>query len=179
MRKLILLLALTFLLLLCGCSRFSTVTIPAEEPSLVTEPSDTIRVEEMPLAEVDGTSTEPIEVTVYEDTSTREPVDLSWLEVDRSDPEDQTVTTRVQSGSTTVQQTFRLPRAGESLRLFADSSALRGTVFGVPMETEREAITTSIERPWYYQVGRWIELLGAMFFGAFVSYVLVKITPGL
>lgn len=178
MRKLILLLALALLLLLCGCSRLSTVTIPAEEPSLVTEPSDTIRVEEMPLAEVDGTSTEPIKVTIYEDTSTREPVDLTFLEVDRSDPDDQTVTTRVQSGSTTVQQTFRLPRAGESLRLFEGDSALRGTVFGVPMETERDAITTSIERPWYMKLGRWIQLLAAMFFGAFVSYVVVKLTPG-
>jgi len=41
----------------------------------------------MPLAETDGTRTEPIEITVYEDTSQRETVDLSWLETDRSNPD--------------------------------------------------------------------------------------------
>ncbi|WP_263788956.1 hypothetical protein [Salinibacter grassmerensis] len=106
-------------------------------------------------------------------------MDLSFLEIDRSDLDDQTVTARVEKDSTTVEKTFRLPAAGEETRLFSRGDGLEGTVFGAPTDRTEKAITSSIERPWYMQLGRQLRLLAAILFGAFLSYVVVKLTPGL
>lgn len=162
-----------------GCSTYSTVTVPAGEPTVVSAPADTTVLESMPPAEIDGTRTEPVEVTLYQDTSDRPTVDLSWLEVDRSDPDDQTVTTRVERGSSVVEKTFRLPEVGESTRLFSRGSGLEGTVFGAPTDRTEKAITSSIERPWYMRLGRNLRLIGAMLFGGVLAYVLVKLLPGI
>jgi len=168
--------AFLLLLLLTGCSTYSTVTVPAGEPTVVSTPVDTSVLEELPPASIEGTRTEPIEVTLYEET-TRPTVDLSFLEVDRSDPDNQTVTARVEKDSTVVEKTFKLPRVGESTRLFSRGSGLEGTVFGAPMAREEEAVTKSIDKPWYYDLSRWIRLVGAMFFGAVLSFFVVKLTP--
>ncbi|WP_251961566.1 hypothetical protein [Salinibacter ruber] len=165
--------------LLTGCSSYSTVTVPAGEETVVSAPADTTVLETLPPAEIDGTRTEPVEVTVYEDTSQRETVDLSWLEVDRSDPDRQTITARVERGSSVVEKTFKLPEVGESTRLFSRGSGLEGTVFGAPTDRTEKAITSTIERPWYMRLGRNLRLLAAIVFGAFLSYVVVKLTPGL
>jgi len=170
-------LAAVLLVLLAGCSTYSTVTVPAGEPTVVSSPPDTSVLEELPKADIDGTRTEPIKVTVHEDTTTRPTVDLSFLEVDRSDPDNQTITTRVERGSTTVEKTFRLPEVGEQTRLFSRGSGLEGTVFGAPISHEEDAITQSINKPWYLDLFERIRLLFAVIFGGALLYVIVRIVP--
>jgi hypothetical protein len=104
---------------------------------------------------------------VYKDTATYD-VDLSWLEVDRSEGE-QTVTVLTLEDGEATEKTYALPAYGEGLRLQADSQGLRGTVFGSPVERQVEA--TAVEVPWWKQAQQQFRLIvafaGGVVFGIF------------
>jgi len=169
---------LLVLLLLTGCSTYSTVTVPAGESTVISTPPDTSVLEELPPADIEGTRTEPVEIAVYADTTTRPTVDLSFLEVDRSDPDDETATARVKKDSTTIETTFRLPEEGEELKLFVDSLGdLQATIGGAPISHEEKAITSTIDRPWYVDLFGRIRLLLAIVFGAALLYAALKLIP--
>jgi hypothetical protein len=174
MRNLLFLLALT--LALSGCSRLSTAVVPPEDPSVRHEAPDTSHVDELPPVEMGGEDTEPLDVTVYDDTSSRPTTDVEAVEIDRSDPDDQTVTVRSRRDSQTVETTFEWPSIGERTVLYPDSSGLQGTVFGAPTSYETQVRTSSIERPWWREVGRQIRLgiavVGGLVFGVIAGRLL-------
>lgn len=161
------LVVLCLALLALGCSTTRTVTVPAQETTINAELPDTSREAMLPPSEPIGQVTRPENVIVYQDTATYD-VDLSFLEVDRSDGE-QTVTVRTQGGGEATEKTYALPAYGEGLRLQADSQGLQGTVFGVPAERQVEA--TAVEVPWWEkaktQVRLAIAFAGGIVFGVF------------
>jgi hypothetical protein len=176
MRYLLFAAALT--LVLSGCSGLSTAVVPAEEPSVTHTAPDTSHVEELPPVELDGEASMPLDVTVYADTSSRPTADVEAVTVDRSDPGDQTVTVRSRRDSTTTETTFRLPVIGERTVLYSDSSgALSGSVFGAPVEHRTTVRTSSIERPWWQDVGRQIRLVIAFAGGLVFGVIVAKLTP--
>ena len=170
--------AALLVLLLAGCTRLQTVTVPAEESSVRSVVPDTVTLQELPPARLGGTRTEPIAVRIIHDTVAAT-VDLSWLEIDRSDVDDQTVTVRTQADSTTTEQTYQLPAVGEQLRLRADSIGLRGTVFGQPAAYEVEADVRSVERPWWRRAWAMVRLVVAFGGGLVFGYITTKLIPGL
>jgi len=154
-------------LLLLGCRGTRTVTVPAQETTINAEVPDTSQKAMLPPPEPPAPITRPETVIVYDDTATYD-VDLSFLEVDRSDGE-QTVTVRTQEGGEATEKTYALPAYGEGLRLQADSQGLQGTVFGAP--TERQLEATDVEVPWWEkaktQVRLAIAFAGGIVFGVF------------
>jgi hypothetical protein len=154
-------------LLALGCSTTRTVTVPAQETTINAELPDTSEEAMLPPPEPIGQVTRPENVIVYRDTATYD-VDLSFLEVDRSDGE-QTVTVRTQEGGEATEKTYPLPAYGEGLRLQADSQGLQGTVFGSPVERQVQA--TAVEVPWWKQAERQFRLFvaftGGIVFGIF------------
>lgn len=169
-------------LLLTGCSTTRTVTVPAQETSVQLGAPDTTEAQLPPPAPA-GEVTKPDEVILYGDTS-RPAFDVSLIEVDRTDPDDQEVRIRVQQGSTTVEKRLAMPPPGEGLRVRAapsggDSAAtnrprdhpLSETVFGAP--TERQVEATTVEVPWYekfeMQMRLVIAFLGGGVFGVFIG----------
>jgi len=161
------LVVLCLALLALGCSTTRTVTVPAQETTINAELPDTSRQAMLPPPEPIGQVTRPENVVVYQDTATYD-VDLSFLEVDRSDGE-QTVTVRTQEGGEATEKTYALPAYGEGLRLQADSQGLQGTVFGAP--TERQVEATAVEVPWWEQAKTQVRLAiafaGGIVFGVF------------
>jgi len=155
------------LLALVGCSQTRTVTVPAQETTINAELPDTSQKAMLPPPEPIGQVTRPENVIVYQDTATYD-VDLSFLEVDRSEG-DQTVTVRTQEGGEATEKTYALPVYGEGLRLQADSQGLQGTVFGAP--TERQVEATAVEVPWWEKAQQQIRLMvafaGGVVFGIF------------
>jgi len=150
-----------------GCSTTRTVNVPAQEMTINAELPDTSRKAMLPPPEPVGQVTRPEDVIVYKDTATYD-VDLSWLEVDRSDGE-QTVTVRTQEDGEATEKTYALPAYGEGLRLQADSQGLQGTVFGSP--TKRQVEATAVEVPWWKQAQQQFRLMiafaGGIVFGIF------------
>jgi hypothetical protein len=136
----------------------STGVVPASEPSVVYEAPDTTHVQELPPVELGGEATQPVDVTVYDDTSDRPAVSAEHITVDRIDPDEQTVIVRTRRDSQTIERVFRLPEIGEQLTLFADSTGLQGSVFGAPRSYETSVITRSIDDPWWRDLGRHIQL---------------------
>jgi hypothetical protein len=176
MRRLFFVAALT--LALSGCSGLSTAVVPAEEPSVTHTAPDTIELQELPPVELDGEASMPLDVTVYSDTSSRPTTDVEAVTVDRSDPDDQTITVRSRRDSSTIEHTFALPAVGERTVLYSDSSgALQGTVFGAPVEHRTTVRTSSIERPWWRDVGRQIRLVIAFAGGLVFGVIVAKLTP--
>jgi hypothetical protein len=151
--------------------------VPAGEPSVVYEAPDTTTLAEVPPVDVDGEGTEPLDVTVYSDTSSRPITDVETVEIDRSDPNDQTVTVRTRDDSTTIETTFRWPEVGERLTLFSDSTGLQGSVFGAPTSHETDVITSSIDRPWWQDVGRRIQIAVVFVIALALGGLAVKVTP--
>jgi hypothetical protein len=121
----------------------------------------------LPPPEPIGQVTRPENVIVYRDTATYH-VDLSFLEVDRSEGK-QTVTVRTQEDGAATEKTYPLPAYGEGLRLQADSQGLHGTVFGAP--TERQVEATAVEVPWWEKAKMQFRLIvafaGGVVFGIF------------
>jgi hypothetical protein len=154
-------------LLLLGCRGTRTVTVPAQETTINAELPDTSREAMLPPPEPIGQVTRPENVVVYKDTATYD-VDLSWLEVDRSEGE-QTVTVLTLEDGEATEKTYALPAYGEGLRLQADSQGLRGTVFGSPVERQVEA--TAVEVPWWEQAKTQLRIAiafaGGIVFGVF------------
>ncbi len=161
------LVVLCLALLMLGCSTTRTVTVPAQETTINAEVPDTSREAMLPPPEPIGQVTRPENVVVYKDTATYD-VDLSWLEVDRSEGE-QTVTVLTLEDGEATEKTYALPAYGEGLRLQADSQGLRGTVFGSPVERQVEA--TAVEVPWWQKAQQQFRLLvafaGGVVFGIF------------
>lgn len=161
------LVVLCLALLVLGCSTTRTVTVPAQQTTINAELPDTSQKAMLPPPEPIGQVTRPENVIVYRDTATYD-VDLSFLEVDRSDGE-QTVTVRTQEGGEAMEKTYALPAYGEGLRLQADSQGLQGTVFGAP--TERQVEATDVEVPWWEKAQQQIRLMvafaGGVVFGIF------------
>jgi hypothetical protein len=161
------LVVLCLALLVLGCSTTRTVTVPAQETTINAELPDTSQKAMLPPPEPIGQVTRPENVVVYRDTATYD-VDLSFLEVDRSEGE-QTVTVRTQEGGEATEKTYPLPAYGEGLRLQADSQGLQGTVFGVPVERQVEA--TDVEVPWWEKAKTQLRLViafaGGIVFGIF------------
>jgi hypothetical protein len=175
MRTLIVVAVLT--LALGGCSQMSTGVVPAGETSVVYEAPDTTTLAELPPVDVDGEGTEPLDVTVYSDTSSRPTVDVEAVTVDRTDPDQQTVTVRTREDSQTVETTFRWPEVGERTVLYSDSSGLYGTVFGAPTSYETDIITSTIDDPWWRDLGRRIQI-GVVFLVALaLGGLAVNLTP--
>lgn len=178
-------------LLALGCSRIRTVTVPAQESSVRQLAPDTIEVQELPPARLKGEITLAEEVIVYDDTS-RPTFDVSLIEVDRTDPENQQVRVRVEAGSTTVERRLAMPPIGEGLRVqksaVADDSmatnrprdtpSLRQTVFGTPTDYQVEADVSEITLPWWRRALQRIETMVAFGAGLFVGYAIVKLVPG-
>jgi hypothetical protein len=121
----------------------------------------------LPPPEPPAPITRPEAVILYDDTATYD-VDLSWLEVDRTN-EDQDVTVRTQRDSQTVERRYQLPSYGEALQLRADSQGLQGSVVGEPKERQQEA--TAVEMPWWEQAQQQFRLIvafsGGVVFGIF------------
>jgi hypothetical protein len=136
----------------------STGVVPAQEPSVVYETPDTTHVQELPPADVGGEATEPAEITVYDDTSSRPTADVEAVIVDRSNVDTQTVTVRTRSGST-IEHVFRLPQVGERLMLFSDSTGLSGSVAGAPTSYKTSVITHTIDDPWWVDLRDRIQLV--------------------
>jgi len=174
------LVVLCLALLAMGCSTTRTVTVPAQETSVQLEAPDTTKAQLPPPAPA-GEVTKPDEVILYGDTS-RPSFDVSLIEVDRTDPDDQEVRIRVQQSSTTVEKRLAMPPPGEGLRVRkapsgGDSAAtnrprdhpLEETVFGAP--TERQVEATAVEVPWWEQAERQFRLIvafaGGVVFGIF------------
>ena len=179
------------LFVLAGCSQTRTVTVPAQESSVRVEAPDTTWAQEIPPPPPRGEVTQPETVILYGDT-TRPTFEVSLLEVDRTDPEDQAVRLRVEQGSMTVEKQIALPPVGEGLRVqksdAADTAAtnrprdhpgLEETIFGAPTDQQVEARVGSIERPWYQKVQRQLRLLIAFVGGMAFGYVATKLIPGL
>ena len=178
-------------LLTLGCSQTRTVTVPAQETSVQAEFPDTIEVQELPPPPPTGHATRPEEVIVYGDTSVPT-FDVSLIEVDRTDPDNQEVRIRVQAGSTTVEKQLAMPPVGEGLRVqtstVADDTAttnrprdtpLQETVFGSPIDYEVEADVSKVEPPWWRQAWRQFRLVLA-FAGGFVFALFLRpFIPGL
>jgi hypothetical protein len=176
MRRLFFVAVLT--LALSGCSGLSTAVVPAEEPSVRYDAPDTSHVEELPPVELDGEASMPLDVTVYSDTSSRPTTDVEAVTVDRSDPDQQTVTVRSRSGSQTTETTFALPAVGERTVLYSDSSgALSGSVFGAPISHETKVITSTIDRPWWQDLGRRIQIAVVFVIALALGGLAVKVTP--
>jgi len=169
------LVVLCLALLALGCSTTRTVTVPAQETTINAELPDTSRQAMLPPPEPIGQVTRPENVVVYQDTATYD-VDLSFLEVDRSDGE-QTVTVRTQEGGEATEKTYPLPAYGEGLRLQADSQGLQGTVFGAP--TERQVEATAVEVPWWRKAQQQFRVFIAFIGGLAFGYVATKLIPGL
>jgi len=161
-------------LLLMGCSRTRTVTVPAQESGVVSTVPDTVTLRQLPPADIRGTVTMPERVYVVTDTP-RYTVDLSSIEVD---PEEETVTTRTVQGDTTLQKTWTGVPFGQRLRLQADSTGqLEGTVFGTPEAQEVEAVAESIEPAWYESFWTRVRIAIGFLGGLVVGYVVTKLTP--
>lgn len=158
--------------LLVGCSQTRTVTVPAGQSTVNAVVPDTIEHQELPPPEPPGPLTRPKEVVVYADTPDWT-VDLSMIEVDRTDPNHQTVTVRAESGGRTVEQTLALPAVGEALRGTADSTGLQWSVPGAPTEWDVEGYVSSYEPPWWrrlFQQGRLaVAFAGGLIFGFFAG----------
>ena len=163
--------------LLTGCSTTRTVTVPAAESTVRTAPPDSSQETMLPPPEPVGQITHPETVVLYADTP-RFTVELSMLEVDRTDPDDQTVTVRARAGDQIVEQTLALPVVGEALRGTVDSTGLQWTVPGAPTSWTVEGYVQDAP-PWYEQVGRWLRLFMAFVGGGAFVYVAVKLIPGL
>lgn len=164
-------------MLLPGCRGLSTATIPAQDRTVNYEPADTTRLDDVPPVPVDGVDTEPLDVTVYEDTASSPTVNLESIEIDRSDPDNQVVTTRVRAGSTTVEKRFTLNVMGETFRAFADSSGLEAVVSGDPITYETKVERRSIDHPWYVDLWRNAKLILALAVGG--GLVLLAVLRGL
>lgn len=175
------LVVLCLALLALGCSTTRTVTVPAQETSVQLEAPDTTEQAQLPPPAPAGEVTQADEVILYGDTS-RPSFDVSLIEVDRTDPDDQKVRIRVQQGSTTVEKRLAMPPPGEGLRVRAapsggDSAAtnrprdhpLEETVFGAPVERQVEA--TAVEVPWWQKAQQQFRLIvafaGGIVFGIF------------
>lgn len=190
-----------------GCSTTRTVTVQPEDRTLQTTLPDTTKLDALPLAERErprgGSVTQPLDVTIYDDTASAT-LPVSLLDVDRTDPDDQTITFRFESAGETVEKTFRLPRIGERLRATPDAETtakeatgeanagegtpseeipatpnFRALLYGEPIEYDVEADVSEVPDPWYERFGRWLRLLAAIGFGIFVGYALTKLVPGL
>ena len=146
--------AAVLMLALSGCTGLSTAVVPASEPSVVYEAPDTTHVQELPPVELGGEATQPAEIIVYDDTTSRPITAVKAVEVDRSDHDEQTVTVRTRSDSTTIEHVFQIPQVGERLMLFGDSTGLQGSVAGAPTSYKTQVITHTIDDPW------WVDLRG-------------------
>jgi hypothetical protein len=100
------------------------------------------------------------------------------VEVDRTDPDHQTVTVRTQVGEQTTQETLQLPTVGEALRGRADSSGLQWSVPGGPEEWQVDAYVRG-EPPWWKQAARQLRYIVAFVGGMAFGYVATKLIPGL
>lgn len=171
--------ALCLLLLLLGCSQTRTVTVPAGETSVHQVAPDTIDMQELPPVEPKGEFTLAEEVIVYEDTADFA-VEVSMVEVDRSDPDDQSVTVRTKAGNETIEKTFALPPMGESLRGRADGreDGMDWSVSGAPTDWTVDAYVTSTP-PWWRRALQNVQAIVAFAVGALVGYVATKLLPGL
>lgn len=178
------------LVLLGACSQTRTVTVPAQESSVHQVAPDTVEVKELPPLEPHGELTMAEEVIVYDDTSAPT-FDVSLIEVDRTDPENQEVRIRVEAGSTTVEKRLAMPPMGEGLRIQAGQPSdtiptnrprdtpLQETVFGAPTEYQIEADVSEVTPPWWRRALRQFQVLVAFGVGAVVGYVVTKVVPGL
>jgi len=169
------LLALLLPLLAMGCSQTRTVTVPAAESTITAEVPDTSTATLLP-EEPPAPITRPEEVIVYADTPDYT-VDLSMVEVDRTDPDNQTVTVRTQVGEQTIQETLQLPTVGEALRGTADNSGLQWGVPGSPEEWTSDAYVRD-EPPWWTRLWTQVRLALAFLGGVAFGYVVTKLVPG-
>jgi len=129
--------------LLTGCSSLTEATIPAEESSVQYRAPDTVAVEHMPTATLDGRRTRPLRVRT---ASQPQPAVTSRVESVEVDRKEETVTVRSRTDSTAVEQVYRLPRFGERLTLLSDSVAFAGRVQGQP-QAERVEVRTE-QKQW-------------------------------
>lgn len=163
---------------LAGCSGLSTAVVPAAEPTVQYDAPDTTVVQEVPPVDMGGEVTQPVSVTVYNDTTSRPTGEVESIEVDRTDPDNPTVSVRTRQDSTTVETRLRLQAVGErGVYTFDSTGALQGTVFGAPVDHEAEVRTSSIERPWHKRL--WAQIrLGIAFVGGLVfGYLATKFSP--
>lgn len=152
-----LLLLFLALILTTGCSSITDATIPAEQTSVQQAMPDTIEVERMPRATLDGRHTQPVEVRTSSEPEPAPTSDVESVEVDRAE---ETVTVRSRSDTTATEQVFKLPVFGERLTLLSDSSVFTGRVQGEPQEQTVEVYDTSSSWPqWMIAVASILGLL--------------------
>lgn len=168
--------AVLWAFLLTGCTQTRTVPVPAGESTINAEIPDTTEATLLP-EEPPAPITRPENVVVFSDTPDFT-VNLSMVEVDRTDPDEQTVTVRTQVGDETLQETLPLPTVGESLRGTADSAGLEWSVPGSPKEWEVEGYVYE-NPPWWERFLDELRFLFGLVVGLFFGYAITKLVPGL
>jgi len=198
------LIGLVVCILVIGCSRLQTVTVPAQQPT-INAVTDTVHLQEYPPLDVDGTPTEPAERTLIADTASTPAIDVQRVEVDRR-PDEGQVRFLWEEGRRTVRDAYDMPVYGEMLvwrpeqvdrrgfpvrstdrRRDTPADTVRDTVtvrplaelVGSPQERRVQADVTTAEPPWYRTLWTWIRIGLAFLVGAACSYVVVKLIPGL
>lgn len=162
--------------LVSGCSQTRTVTVPAGESTINVQVPDTSRATTLPEAPP-APITKPKNVVVFSDTPDFT-VDLSLVEVDRTDPDEQHVTVRTQVGDQTIVRRLPLPTVGEALRGTADSTGLTFRVPGGPQQWIVEGYVQD-KPPWWRRLFRNARLFIAFLGGLFFGYAITKLVPGL
>jgi hypothetical protein len=168
--------AVLWAFLLTGCTQTRTVTVPAGESTINAEIPDTTEATLLPK-EPPAPITRPENVVVFSDTPDYT-VDLSLVEVDRTDPNEQTVTVRTQVGDETLQETLPLPVVGETLRGTADSTGLQWSVPGSPKEWRVKGYVYE-NPPWWERLWTRLRLIIAFIGGLFFGYVVTRLVPGI
>ena len=121
-----------------------TVRLPAP-PATVQPPTvtDSVTLRREPPVPPPGRPTAPLDVETY-----TEPSDAVRVTVDRTDPDDATVTIQRPTGDSTEVQRFRLPAPGEAFDAVLDS-VLRASVRGDPVDVEAQAeVVADRESAW-------------------------------
>jgi len=184
-------------LLLTGCSQLRTVTVPAQQ-STINAVTDTMRLAEYPPVDLQGTVTLPETRTEIDDTASTPALRVQRVEVDRR-PDESQVRFLWERGDDTVRDAYEMPVYGEMLVWRPQKTEREGypvrsqetagpdTVYwpvptaellGGPQDQQVEADVTS-EPPWYSRLWTQVRMLLSFVAGAFASYVVVKLVPGL
>lgn len=106
----------------CSGSGLQEVTVPAEDPSVRTEPADTIQAPVAPVPET-GMPTRPFEVSIAPPAE-GPTVQARRFTVDRRE-EDQHVEVQTVTDSSTETRRYKLPAFGEALDIFPVSERVQ------------------------------------------------------
>lgn len=119
------------LTLFVGCSSsLETVTVPAPEPSLNAN-TDTTRVEQLPPVPPPGLGTQPVGVTIFDDTAQGPTLAVRRVTVDRR-PDRAGVSVQYEAGATTRLNRYNMPAYGEALDIRPQKQTARTRGRGRP-----------------------------------------------